>query len=147
MERGYKYRIYPTPEQEVLIQKTFGCVRFVFNHFLALRKELYETEKKSLSYNECSAILTLMINIISSCRVYPNVMRRHLDEEMPFIATEIPHRSMESFSVFRAEATDFSLAAQSSSRPSNSWRASTSSTIVSSFSGLPEKDPMYPTWA
>ena len=60
MERGYKYRIYPTPEQEVLIQKTFGCVRFVFNHFLSLRKELYETEKKSLSLNEIKAIMTQM---------------------------------------------------------------------------------------
>lgn len=60
MERGYKYRIYPTPEQEVQIQKTFGCVRFVFNHFLALRKNLYVTEKKSLSYKETSAILTQM---------------------------------------------------------------------------------------
>ena len=60
MERGYKYRIYPTPEQEVQIQKTFGCVRFVFNYFLALRKDLYVSEKKSISYKETSAILTQM---------------------------------------------------------------------------------------
>lgn len=60
MECGYKYRIYPSQEQEIQIQKTFGCVRFVFNHFLALRKELYETEKKSLSYNDCSALMTQM---------------------------------------------------------------------------------------
>ena len=60
MERGYKYRIYPTPEQEVQIQKTFGCVRFVFNHFLALRKDLWASEKKSLSYNECSVRMTQM---------------------------------------------------------------------------------------
>lgn len=30
----YKYRIYPTVEQEVDLARTFGCVRFVFNHAL-----------------------------------------------------------------------------------------------------------------
>ncbi len=34
------------------------------------------------------AILTLCRNLISGGRVYPGVMRRHLNEEMPFIATE-----------------------------------------------------------
>jgi putative transposase len=29
--KAYKYRIYPTKEQEVLLSKTFGCVRFVWN--------------------------------------------------------------------------------------------------------------------
>jgi len=29
--KAYKYRIYPTKEQEVLFAKTFGCVRFVWN--------------------------------------------------------------------------------------------------------------------
>ena len=28
------YRAYPTPEQQVLLSKTFGCVRFVWNHML-----------------------------------------------------------------------------------------------------------------
>ena len=34
------------------------------------------------------AILTLCRNLISGGRVYPGVMRRHLNEEMPFMATE-----------------------------------------------------------
>lgn len=29
--RAYKYRIYPTQEQQVLLAKTFGCVRVVWN--------------------------------------------------------------------------------------------------------------------
>ncbi|MFY7868406.1 MAG: helix-turn-helix domain-containing protein, partial [Exiguobacterium sp.] len=33
--KGYKFRIYPTKEQEILIAKTIGCSRFVFNHFLS----------------------------------------------------------------------------------------------------------------
>ncbi len=31
--KGYKYRIYPTDEQKELINKTFGCSRFIYNHF------------------------------------------------------------------------------------------------------------------
>lgn len=34
------------------------------------------------------AILTLCRNLISGGRVYPGVMRKHLNEEMPFMATE-----------------------------------------------------------
>lgn len=35
MNKAYKYRIYPNKEQEVLIKKTFGCVRFIYNQMLA----------------------------------------------------------------------------------------------------------------
>ena len=42
MEYSYKFRIYPNAAQENLIQRTFGCSRFVFNHFLAERMEQYE---------------------------------------------------------------------------------------------------------
>ncbi|MBT2290193.1 helix-turn-helix domain-containing protein, partial [Paenibacillus albidus] len=31
VNRAYKFRIYPTPEQATLINKTIGCARFVFN--------------------------------------------------------------------------------------------------------------------
>ncbi|WP_143513962.1 helix-turn-helix domain-containing protein, partial [Psychrobacter pasteurii] len=31
MLKAYKYRIYPNREQQVLIEKHFGCSRFVFN--------------------------------------------------------------------------------------------------------------------
>ncbi len=56
--KGYKYRIYPTNEQKELINKTFGCSRFIYNHFLAMKVELYKTDQKSLSYNKCSNLLT-----------------------------------------------------------------------------------------
>ncbi|MDD2620536.1 MAG: helix-turn-helix domain-containing protein, partial [Syntrophomonadaceae bacterium] len=45
MNKAYKYRIYPTPEQEILINKTFVCVRLVYNRMLANRKEVYERFK------------------------------------------------------------------------------------------------------
>ena len=42
MEYSYKFRIYPNAAQENLIQRTFGCCRFVFNYFLAERMEQYK---------------------------------------------------------------------------------------------------------
>ncbi|QUW20341.1 transposase [Sporosarcina sp. Marseille-Q4063] len=43
--KAYKFRIYPTEEQETLVAKTFGCVRFVYNKMLAEQKENYERFK------------------------------------------------------------------------------------------------------
>lgn len=56
--KGYKYRIYPTVEQKELINKTFGCSRFIYNHFLAMKIELYKIDQKSISYSRCSKLLT-----------------------------------------------------------------------------------------
>lgn len=47
MEYSYKFRIYPNTEQQMLIQKTFGCARFVYNHFLAQRISEYNVTGKS----------------------------------------------------------------------------------------------------
>jgi len=52
--KAYRFRIYPTREQEILIAKTIGCSRFVFNHFLAKWEETYEATGKGLSYGSCS---------------------------------------------------------------------------------------------
>ncbi len=42
MNKAYKYRLYPNKEQTVLINKTFGCVRFIYNQMLANRKAIYK---------------------------------------------------------------------------------------------------------
>ena len=55
--KSYKYRIYPNKQQETLIQKTFGCCRFVYNQTLAYRIELYKTQGKSLSKYGCEAYM------------------------------------------------------------------------------------------
>ena len=54
MLKSFKYRLYPNKEQQIQIQKTFGCCRFVYNQTLAYRKELYETEKKTMSKIDCN---------------------------------------------------------------------------------------------
>lgn len=57
-EKSYKYRIYPNKKQQELIQKTFGCTRFVYNYYLNKRKEMYEKDKITFTYNMCSKDLT-----------------------------------------------------------------------------------------
>ena len=60
MEKAYKFRFYPTKTQIAILNCTFGCVRYVYNHFLGLKQELYNKEKKSMSYNQCSKVLTVL---------------------------------------------------------------------------------------
>ncbi|GIN97064.1 transposase [Siminovitchia terrae] len=57
VNKAYKFRIYPNKKQEILIAKTMGCSRFVFNHFLAKWKDAYKETGKGLTYNSCSAEL------------------------------------------------------------------------------------------
>lgn len=54
MLKAYKYRIYPSKEQEIQLAKTFGCCRFVYNQTLAYRKNAYEKEKNSISKTDCN---------------------------------------------------------------------------------------------
>ena len=60
MEYSYKFRIYPNTEQQTLIQKTFGCARFVYNHFLAQRIAEYKTTGKSLTQFQQDKFLTAL---------------------------------------------------------------------------------------
>ena len=62
MDKAYKFRIYPTKEQESLIQLTFGHTRHVFNHFLARRIDMYNNDKSSLGYSACCNELTILKN-------------------------------------------------------------------------------------
>ena len=56
--KSYKYRFYPTSEQEKILARTFGCVRVAWNQALAFRKSTYERTGKGPSYGDTSANLT-----------------------------------------------------------------------------------------
>lgn len=58
MQRAFRYRFYPTPEQESLLRRTLGCVRLVYNRALDARSTAWATESKSISYLQTSAMLT-----------------------------------------------------------------------------------------
>ena len=44
---GYKFRLYPNKEQAALINRTFGCCRFVYNHYLEQRQSVYKETGKA----------------------------------------------------------------------------------------------------
>lgn len=58
VNKTYKFRLYPTKEQEVLLNQHFGHSRWVYNHFLNERKEQYQADKKSDNYYKQAATLT-----------------------------------------------------------------------------------------
>ena len=62
INKSYKIRLYPNKEQKTLLEKHFGCVRFVYNHFLNVRNIEYKTNKVNMSYydtaNELSGLKT-----------------------------------------------------------------------------------------
>ena len=60
IQKTYKFRLYPNKEQEKMLANYFGSVRFVYNHFLAKRKEQYEQTRKSSNYYEQAKELTAM---------------------------------------------------------------------------------------
>lgn len=60
MEYSYKFRIYPNKTQESLIQRTFGCCRFVYNHFLDERMTTYkETGKAPTRFQQDKRLTSL----------------------------------------------------------------------------------------
>lgn len=57
LSRAFVYRLYPNNVQIALMQRTFGCCRFVYNHFLSDRIKAYKEEGKRITFNQQSAAL------------------------------------------------------------------------------------------
>jgi putative transposase len=57
---AYRCRAYPDAMQQAMLNRTFGCVRVVWNTILAARRERYATERAGTSYGQASAELTAM---------------------------------------------------------------------------------------
>ncbi len=60
MEYSYKFRLYPNEEQINLIERTFGCCRYVYNYYLATRQETYQISGTTLNYYGCCKDLTVL---------------------------------------------------------------------------------------
>lgn len=60
MKRAYRYRFYPTSEQASELNRTLGCVRFVWNWALAERTRRYRVGGESVGYHQLSAELTTL---------------------------------------------------------------------------------------
>jgi putative transposase len=85
MRVAYRCRAYPDPEQQVMLARTFGCVRVVWNRTLAARRARLVTEGKGTSYSETDAALTAMkrlpelafLNEVSSVPLQQTLRHQH----------------------------------------------------------------------
>ncbi|MEG3975736.1 RNA-guided endonuclease TnpB family protein [Microcoleus sp. herbarium8] len=57
-QKAFKYRFYPTPEQETLLRRTLGCTRLVYNRALWARTEAWYERQERVGYTETSSLLT-----------------------------------------------------------------------------------------
>ena len=60
IKRAYRFRFYPTPEQELILARTFGCARFAYNYMLRLRTDAWMQRQECVGYHETSAALTAL---------------------------------------------------------------------------------------
>ncbi|BEL06418.1 RNA-guided endonuclease TnpB family protein [Actinoplanes sichuanensis] len=58
VERGFRYRFYPTPAQAQLLTRTLGCVRPVYNLGLQARRDAWQSRRATLGYAATSSLLT-----------------------------------------------------------------------------------------
>jgi putative transposase len=58
VERAYKYRFYPTLEQENILRRTMGCVRLVYNKALNARTSAWYDRQQRMGYSQTSSLLT-----------------------------------------------------------------------------------------
>ena len=83
-KRAYKFRFYPTPEQELNLARTFGCARFAYNYMLRQRTDAWFQRQEKVGYHQTSAMLTALkktdefawLNEVSSVPVQQSL--RHL---------------------------------------------------------------------
>lgn len=127
IKRAYRFRFYPTPEQEQILARTFGCARFVYNHMLRLRTDAWMQEQRRIGYHETSAALTALkkqeeyawLNEVSSVPVQQAL--RHLNTAfLNFFAKRAKYPSFKSkhdrqsaeytTSAFRWDGTSLKLA-------------------------------------
>ena len=85
MRTAYKCRAYPDPDQATSLNRTFGCVRVVWNLTLAARQTRWATERRGTSYRETDAALTAMkrspelawLNEVSSVPLQQTLRHQH----------------------------------------------------------------------
>jgi putative transposase len=58
VQRAYRYRFYPTSKQAHVLNRTFGCVRLVYNKALDARTAAWYAEQRRITYPQTSAMLT-----------------------------------------------------------------------------------------
>jgi len=111
MLKAFKYRVYPNKEQAILLNKHFGCVRYIYNQGLQNKIESYETTGKSLSCNKLTTGMLIDLKndpskewlkeIYSQClqmalRNLDNAFTRFFREKKGFPKFKSKHKSIQS---------------------------------------------------
>jgi putative transposase len=117
--KGYKYRIYPTDEQKQYFEKSFGCIRYIYNWGLERKLAEYEATKKSLSYFELQKELTIIRRELTwlqevgsdslqySLRHLDNAFTNFFRKHTNFPKFKSKHHCRNSFSTYQATHIDF----------------------------------------
>ena len=58
VQRAYRFRFYPTSQQEELLRRTLGCARLVYNKALEVRSEAWARERRNVTFKDTSRLLT-----------------------------------------------------------------------------------------
>jgi putative transposase len=85
MRTAYKCRAYPDPQQQIMLARTFGCIRVVWNRTLAARQSRWVNDHKGTSYRQTDAALTAMkrrpelawLNEVSSVPLQQTLRHQH----------------------------------------------------------------------
>lgn len=62
VQKSYKFRCYPTIDQRILLNKAFGCARFIYNFSLKTKRDAYKLDKTNVSMKELSKNITKLKN-------------------------------------------------------------------------------------
>lgn len=108
--KSYKYRIYPSKNQEQLIQRTFGCCRFVYNQILALQNSRYADSLPYMSWmnanKHCNNVLKRdypflrevdKFALTNSIRSLDRAFRSFFDKNTNYPRFKTKHRSKKSY--------------------------------------------------
>ncbi len=63
IRKAFKFRIYPNKSQQAELAKQFGAVRFVYNHYRAVREGYYLDTGTGLTYNDCALDLADILKV------------------------------------------------------------------------------------
>ena len=50
--KAYKFRMYPSDEQRILLNQFLGCSRFIYNHYLDYKDKIYQEENRNVSLSD-----------------------------------------------------------------------------------------------
>ena len=63
MLKAFRYQLYPDKEQEVMLSRHFGCVRFIYNRALDYRKKAFERRGEAISYYDTAAFVVRLKDV------------------------------------------------------------------------------------